>query len=156
MKKVRDIGIGGMLGDWIENWLTNRKQKVVINVSSSDWAEVKSGVPQGSILGPLLFTVYINDLEENLYNSLLKFADDTKLWGRVNTKDEVLRMHADLETLSKWSDKNEMPVNISKCKVMHIGKKNSKEVYMLKGQGIEEVKEERDLGVFSQKVSNPL
>ncbi len=65
-------------------------------------------------------------------------------------------MHADLETLSKWSDKNAMLFNISKCKVMHIGKKNSKEVYMMKGQGIEEVKEEKDLGVFLQKVSNSL
>ena len=97
MIKVREAGIVGKIGDWIENWLTNREQRVVVNGSSSEWVNVLSGVPQGSILGPLLFTIYINDLEDNLNNSLLKLADDTKLWGRVNTMEEKLPMQKRFE-----------------------------------------------------------
>ena len=83
MKKVRSLGIGGKLGDWVENWLRNRQQRVVVNGCYSDWAEVKSGVPQGSILGPLLFTIYINDIDNNLCNPILTFADDTKCGEEV-------------------------------------------------------------------------
>jgi len=147
MCKVRNAGIGGKLAEWIENWLIDRKQRVVINGSKSDWAEVKSGVPQGSILGPLLFTIYINDLEENISNNMLKFADDSKLWGSVNSPEEISSMKEDLIKLWEWSDKNSMPFNVSKCKVMHIGRKNSREKYQLKGQQISETKEEKDLGV---------
>ena len=71
----------GKLADWIENWLDGRSQRVGVNGAYSGWAEVTSGVPQGSILGPLLFTIFINDLEDNIKNRVLKFADDSKLWG---------------------------------------------------------------------------
>ena len=147
MKKVRSLGIGGKLGDWVENWLRNRQQRVVVNGCYSDWADVKSGVPQGSILGPLLFTIYINDIDNNLCNPILKFADDTKMWGRGSSREDVLRMQEDLNTLELWSKENEMPFNISKCKVIHVGKRNLREKYKLNDQVIEEVKEEKDLGV---------
>src|SRR6059036_1246762 len=84
MKKIRNYGITGMVGGWIERWLEHRQQRVVINGNCLEWREVKSGVPQGSILGPLLFTLYINDIRNGLTNSILNFADDTKLWGKVN------------------------------------------------------------------------
>ena len=67
-----------------------RQQRVVINGNCSEWRAVKSGVPQGSILGPLFFTLYINDIGNDLSNSILKFADDTKLWGKVNSKEDVV------------------------------------------------------------------
>jgi len=155
MWKVRKAGIGGKLAEWIENWLTGRKQRVVINGLKSEWAEVKSGVPQGSILGPLLFSIYINDLEENVSNNMLKFADDSKLWGRVNSPEEVTSMQEDLIKLGEWSDKNSMPFNVSKCKVMHVGRKNSREKYKLKGQQILETKEEKDLGVVFNESFKP-
>src|SRR5437867_6536544 len=114
MKKIRNYGIRGMVGGWIERWLEHRQQRVVINGNCSEWREVKSGVPQGSILGPLLFTLYINDIGKCLTNSILNFADDTKLWGKVNSKEDVVSMKEDLGKLSKWSKDNEMPFNVDR------------------------------------------
>jgi len=148
MKKVRDVGIGGNLADWIENWLSDRTQRVVINGSYSDFVEVTSGVPQGSILGPLLFTIYINDLEYEVKNSLLKFADDSKLWGRVDNIQDRNILQNDLNILGEWAQKNQMPFNVEKCKVMHIGKKNAKVDYFLGGSKISSTSEEKDLGVY--------
>ena len=68
---------------------------MVINGESSNWVEVKSGVPQGSVLGPLLFIIFINDLDDNLLNKLLKFADDAKLYGKVNTPEMIASIRED-------------------------------------------------------------
>ena len=155
MMKVRSLGIRGKLGEWVENWLRNRQQRVTINGVYSEWAEVSSGVPQGSILGPVLFTIYINDIDTDVKNSILKFADDTKMWGRVSSREDRARMHEDLKTLEVWSDVNEMPFNISKCKVLHIGKKNLREIYKLKNKEIDEVVEEKDLGVWVTESMKP-
>src|SRR5437867_6276867 len=126
MKKVRELGIEGKVADWIENWLTNRVQRVVVGGVHSDWKEVTSGVPQGSILGPILFSIFINDLERNLMNDVLKFADDTKVWGKVDNVEDVSKMQEDLNRLGLWSEKNLMPINVSKCRVMHLGSRNQK------------------------------
>jgi hypothetical protein len=69
---------------WVKEWLNDRRQRVVINGQASEWASVSSGVPQRSILGPLLFLVFINDLEDNMLTNVLKFADDTKIYGDVS------------------------------------------------------------------------
>src|SRR6267154_1638672 len=148
MIKIRELGIVGKIADWIKNWLEGRSQRVGINGVYSDWNEVTSGVPQGSILGPLLFTIFINDLEAGVRNYMLKFADDSKLWGRVDTEEDRINVQKDLDTLGDWARRNKMPFNVSKCKVMHIGKHNNKYNYWLMDQKITETREEKDLGVF--------
>src|SRR6266516_2605747 len=90
---------------------TNRgttEQRVVVNGSLSEWKDVTSGVPQGAVLGSLLFTIYINDIDISLHNRILKFADDTKMWRKVENQEEVESMHEVLQKLSRWSEENEM------------------------------------------------
>ena len=114
----------------------------------------KWGTSRIDIRASAFYTIYINDIGNGLNNSILKFTDDTKLWEKVNNNEDVVSMKEDLNELSKWSKDNEMPFNVSKCCVMHVGKKNATEVYKIDGQVIEEVKEIKDLGVFSQKGVN--
>jgi ribonuclease P/MRP protein subunit RPP40 len=142
---MRDMGIGGEVARWVENWLEGRKQKKLLNGCSSDWVKVTSGVPQGSVLGPILFVIYINDLEEGIRNEIWKFADDTKLLGSVHSQVGLRR---DLEKLCSWAEKWQMAFNVEKCKVMHIGKKNSGAKYRMGNEEIKDVEEEKDLGVL--------
>ena len=81
--KLKSHGMGNSIINWIEQWLTDRRQRVVVDGEVSSWKSVFSGVPQGSILGPILFLVYINDLEEGVIGKILKFADDTKLFTKT-------------------------------------------------------------------------
>ena len=81
---------------WLESWLNGREQRVCIDGTSSDWLRVLSGVPQGSVLGPILFLVYINDIDLVVENDILKFADDTKLYGIVSDQAQAESMQNDL------------------------------------------------------------
>ncbi len=83
MFKVKKLRIAGNVHNWIENWLSNRKQRVVINGTVLDWAPVSNDVPQGSILEPVLFIIYINDIDVGFNNFIAKFADDKKIGNSV-------------------------------------------------------------------------
>jgi retron-type reverse transcriptase len=100
LEKVKAIGIGGKTVLWIQEWLRNRKQRVVLNGVKSNWVDVSSGVPQGSVLGPILFLIFINDIDEGLKNRIWKFADDAKLVGKSvgGSKD----IEEDLVRLTNW------------------------------------------------------
>src|SRR5260221_5477362 len=150
MVKVRALGIDGPIAKWIENWLENRTQRVVINGQSSDWEKVISGVPQGSVLGPLLFIIYVNDLENKVANKLLKFADDTKVFGLVANESEVASLRQDLKSLCNWSEDWMMLFNVEKCRVMHFGYNNQNCKYSLNNNELCTVSEEKDLGVIVQ------
>ena len=146
--KLKAHGIGEQLCSWIENWLTDRKQRVVINGEASDWLPVTSGVPQGSVLGPLLFLIYINDLDCDITSKISKFADDTKLGGKALTRDDCEVIQSDLDKLSAWSRKWLLEFNKDKCKVMHVGYNNEKYNYSLQGRNLIKTNEEKDLGII--------
>ena len=102
--KLKSNGIDGPFFDLIKDYLLNRKQRVVLNGQTSDWADVKAGVPQGSILGPLLFLVYINDLPEGLKNNAKLFADDTSIFSVVNDINvSCNQLNSDLSLINKWA-----------------------------------------------------
>ena len=124
---------GGRVLTWIENWLADRKQRAGVNGSFSEWQTVASGVPQGSVLGPQLFAIYINDLEEGIKSNTSTFADDIKLGGSVNCEEDVRRLQGDLERLNVWADVWQMQYNIDKCEVIHFGAKNKGADYYLNG-----------------------
>ena len=133
---------------WIENWLADRKQRVGVNGSFSEWQAVTSGVPQGSVLGPQLFTIYINDLDEGIECNISKFADDTKLGGSVSCEEDARRLQGDLDRLGEWANAWQMQYNVDKCEVIHFGGKNRKVDYYLNGGRLGKGEMQRDLGVM--------
>jgi hypothetical protein len=105
INKLQSYGICGKILGWIKDFLANRKQKVVINGTGSNWISVTSGIPQGSVLGPILFTIYINDLPDGVQNIVKHFADDTKLYAVVNEEKQQISLQNDIDSLLKWSDR---------------------------------------------------
>ena len=126
-------GISGRVLKWVKALLTNRKQRTVLNGSFSSLASIISGVPQGSVLGPLLFVVYINDINEcaSRIDILLKFADDTKLGNRALTTEDSLKLQKCLERFFAWADTWCMSFNITKCIVFHTGRNYMNHVYTM-------------------------
>ena len=148
LKKLEAHGIKGKLKSWIENWLTGRQQWVEIGGYKSGAGEVKSGVPQGSVLGPLLFIIFINDLDEEIKLDILrKFADDTKGAKSISSVEDKNQLQSALDEFLLWSEKWCMEFNIEKCKIMHCGRNNPSYSYYMDNKKLQEVKEERDIGV---------
>ena len=119
--KLESYGITGKVLYTIRDFLSDRSIRVAVGGKMSDPQAVKSGVPQGSVLGPLLFVLFINDLPDGLKNEVRLFADDLKLIGRANDKYTIL---SDIKLLEEWEDTWLLKFNPSKCKVLHI-KQNS-------------------------------
>ena len=103
--KLKSNGMGNSVVNWIEQWLTDRRQRVVVDGEVSSWKSVLSGVPQGSVLGSILFLVYINDLEEGVTGKIFKFAaDDTKLFTKTKEIGDKKKLQDDIDKLVKWSE----------------------------------------------------
>ena len=145
--KLKAHGIGDSITDWIEQWLTDRRQRVVVDGEVSNWKSVLSGVPQGSVLGPILFLIYINDLDNSITSNVLKFADDTKLFRKVNTDGDKQHLQNDLDRLVKWSEKWQMLFNFGKCKCLHTGHRNLNVNYKMGDTVLGTTVKEKDLGV---------
>ena len=121
VKKLDGYGIKGSLLAWLENFLHERKQRVVMNGNTSKWTEVLSGIPQGSILGPVLFILYINDLPGVVGSVCKLFADDCKLYRNIASEADQRELQEDIERLWKWSKNWLLGFNIKKCKVVSYG-----------------------------------
>ena len=111
LRKLWGYGIRGNLLNWIGSWLIGRKQRVVLNGEESDWIDVTSGVPQGSVLGHLLFIIYANDLELGIDCRVFKFADDTKMVVHVKSFEDSMKGQKSLEKLEGWASKWGMQFN---------------------------------------------
>ncbi|KAF2345395.1 Reverse transcriptase domain [Trinorchestia longiramus] len=148
MAKVEAHGIRGNYSRWIRNWLTGRTQRMVIHDQASDSTLVTSGVPQGSILGPLLFIIYINDLEVGIISKINKFADDTKICHRAFTERDRATIQSDLNRLLQWTETWQMSFNIEKCSVMHVGANTQHFQHTMDDILIATVQQQKDLGVI--------
>ena len=103
---------------WIKNFLLDRKQRVVISGEASSWRDVLSGIPQGSVLSPVLFICYENDMPETVQSMIRMFADDTKVFAQSNTKEQCQNLQSDLNTLHNWADDWQLRFNATKCKTI--------------------------------------
>ena len=150
--KLSQYGIDGSINRWIGSFLKGRKQRVVIGGDHSNWATVDSGVPQGTVLGPLLFLVYINDLPQNINSTVRLFADDCVIYKEIKSSQDADILQKDLETLSAWEKLWQMKFNSDKCYVLRISASRSPLItnYKLGDSILQETKTHTYLGVDIQ------
>ena len=152
MKKVKNHKIKGKIAKWIEEFLSNRKFKVVANNSMSEEEDVTSGVPQGTVLAALLFIIMISDIDEKIKDAIVRcFADDTRVSKKIRNEEDRLKMQTDLEEIYKWANNNMMEFNINKFEQISHGETGGLEIQPYKNPAGEDIISEnnvRDLGVI--------
>jgi len=148
--KLSHYGIRGPILTWLQAFLTNRSQRVIVDNIKSHATHVLSGVPQGTVLAPLLFLIYINDLPTCVRNKVRLYADDVLLYSYVYSKDDCISLQRDLHALEKWSLKWKMPFNPLKCEFLRITNKTTPitHTYLIAESPIKEVTTTKYLGVL--------
>ena len=119
--KMSYYGIRNGTLNWITEFLCGRQQQVVVDGETSEPAEVTSGVPQGTVLGPTLFLIYINDIVDNINSTIRLFADDLVVYRQINSPDDHHILQEDLQKLVEWSKTWQMELNVDKCTIMDFG-----------------------------------
>ena len=149
LSKLDFYGIRDKTLLWIESFLSDRTQQVVVEGEFSETAPVTSGVPQGSVLGPILFLVFINDMPECVKSRCRLFADDSIIYRSVNNDNDAADLQNDLNALHKWESDWGMSFNPSKCHILHVTRKKKRlnHTYHLKGSALESVSDATYLGV---------
>ena len=157
LSKLHSLGICGCLLQWIQNFLFMRQQRVIFKGAISDWCMVTSGVPQGSVLGPILFLLFVNDLNDVVSSPLFQFADDHTLVRPIYNVSDHEILQQDIHNIFEWCNLNKLPLNLSKCSVMHMTRCKSPShcnSYCLGDAKLGEVDEFKLLGVtFSRNLS---
>ena len=149
--KLQAYGINGCILNWVADYLNNRTQVVAVNGTESDIGSVLSGVPQGTVLGPILFVIYINDMLDSISSEGLLFADDTKVFRQICSEHDSLELQSDIDKLEAWTKIWLLRFNADKCHVLTMGKfENIRHThrYRIGGKELEHVFEEKDLGVI--------
>ena len=149
LHKLGWYGINGEAHKWIGNWLTGRKQTVMVDGETSEEANVSSGVPQGTVLGPLLFILYINDIGDGTTSTLRLFADDALIYRKISSESDATALQADLDKLIEWSTKWQMRFNPSKCSLLRVARNRNttKANYQMMGTTLEQNEHHPYLGV---------
>lgn len=148
LHKLTVLNIEPHILAWIESFLTNRSQFVHVNGCNSDHSPVSSGVPQGSVLGPLLFLIYINDLPTHVSSSIGLFADDCVIYREITNDSDIHSLQSDLDSISRWCDSWNMKLNINKCKSMRVSHQmNTCHSYNISGVVLDSVLSYKYLGV---------
>ena len=158
LKKLWGYGIRGKIYSWIKDFLKNRTQRVVVNGCFSSYERVTSGIPQGSVLGPILFVIYINDLPDVIQVMMRMYADDSKILRRLNTPDHVNQVQVSVNQSVIWASIWQMFYHYKKCHHLHIGNNMEDTAYTMETPNgkvpIEKVQSEKDLGVtFDSKLN---
>ncbi|BHF85998.1 hypothetical protein SprV_ctg1102917600 [Sparganum proliferum] len=159
LHKLKKIGIGDNFLKWIENFLLGRHQVVCIGQGKSDPAMVGSGVPQGSVLGPILLLIYVDDAARALDCEKAMFADDMKIWSVIRGPADEDILQVNLNRLEEWSSRWLLRFNVGKCSILRLGNTTRSAItrdYFLGGAALQEVEAQKDLGVLMTSSLNHL
>lgn len=149
LKKLNEMGIGDNMLRWIMSYLTQRTVRVAFSGCTSSPFSPPSGVPQGSVLGPLLFNIFINDLSNSIKCNNLLFADDQKMYSLVKTNEDAVNLQVDIDSMFGWCQNNEISLNNSKCSHISFSNKRTplEALYFINGIPIQETLMVKDLGI---------